>query len=70
MRSRKALETENSKLKKLLAETMLDKAMLTDDDSERWLPRRPAFDPLEKQALTPQYFEIYIATLVYPPLSS
>ena len=33
--SRKALETKNSKLKKLLAETMLDKAMLKDNNSKR-----------------------------------
>ena len=35
----KALETENAKLKKLLAETMLDNAMLKDINSKKW--RRP-----------------------------
>ena len=32
----KALETENTKLKKLLAETMLDNAMLKDINSKKW----------------------------------
>ena len=32
----KALETENSKLKKLLAETMLDIAILKDINSRKW----------------------------------
>jgi putative transposase len=32
----KALEDENAKLKKLLAETMLDNAMLKDIASEKW----------------------------------
>lgn len=32
----KALEDENAKLKKLLAETMLDKAMLKDIASKKW----------------------------------
>lgn len=32
----KALETENAKLKKLLAETMLDNAMLKDINSKKW----------------------------------
>ena len=32
----KALETENSKLKKLLAEAMLDNAMLKDIASKKW----------------------------------
>jgi len=32
----KALEAENSKLKKLLAETMLDVAMLRDVNSKKW----------------------------------
>jgi putative transposase len=32
----KALEDENSKLKKLLAETMLDNAMLKDVNSKKW----------------------------------
>jgi len=35
----KALETENARLKKLLAETMLDNAMLKDINSKKW--RRP-----------------------------
>jgi putative transposase len=32
----KALEDENAKLKKLLAETMLDNAMLRDINSKKW----------------------------------
>lgn len=32
----KALETENARLKKLLAETMLDNAMLKDINSKKW----------------------------------
>ena len=32
----KALEAENSKLKKLLAETMLDNAVLKDINSKKW----------------------------------
>lgn len=32
----KALETENAKLKKLLAEAMLDNAMLKDIASKKW----------------------------------
>ena len=32
----KALETENAKLKKLLAEAMLDNAMLKDINSKKW----------------------------------
>jgi putative transposase len=32
----KALEDENAKLKKLLAEAMLDNAMLTDVASKKW----------------------------------
>lgn len=32
----KALEVENAKLKKLLAETMLDNAMLRDLNSKKW----------------------------------
>ena len=32
----KALETENESLKKLLAETMLDNAMLKDINSKKW----------------------------------
>lgn len=32
----RALETENAKLKKLLAETMLDVAMLRDVNSKKW----------------------------------
>ena len=32
----KVLETENSKLKKLLAETMLDNAMLKDINAKKW----------------------------------
>ena len=32
----KALETENGQLKKLLAETMLDKAILRDVNSKKW----------------------------------
>ena len=35
-RKLKALEDENRKLKKLLAETMLDGAMLTDLNSKKW----------------------------------
>ena len=35
-RKLKALETENSKLKKLLAEQMLDNAMLRDINSKKW----------------------------------
>jgi putative transposase len=35
-RKLKALEDENSKLKKLLAETMLDNAMLKDVASKKW----------------------------------
>ncbi len=32
----KALESENAKLKKLLAETMLDNAVLKDINSKKW----------------------------------
>jgi putative transposase len=32
----KALEDENTKLKKLLAETMLDSALLRDLNSKKW----------------------------------
>lgn len=32
----KSLEAENAKLKKLLAETMLDNAMLKDINSKKW----------------------------------
>ena len=32
----KALEDENAKLKKLLAETMLDNAILKDVESKKW----------------------------------
>ena len=32
----KALEAENSRLKKLLAETMLDNAVLKDINSKKW----------------------------------
>ena len=32
----KALEDENAKLKKLLAETMLDNAILKDINSRKW----------------------------------
>ena len=32
----KVLETENTRLKKLLAETMLDNAMLKDINSKKW----------------------------------
>jgi len=32
----KALETENGQLKKLLAETMLDNAILRDVNSKKW----------------------------------
>ena len=32
----KALEDENGKLKKLLAETMLDKAILKDINARKW----------------------------------
>jgi len=32
----KALEVENTRLKKLLAETMLDNAMLKDINSKKW----------------------------------
>lgn len=35
-RKLKALEEENSKLKKLLAEQMLDNAMLKDINSKKW----------------------------------
>ena len=35
-RKRKALEDENAKLKKLLAEQMLDNAMLRDVNSKQW----------------------------------
>ena len=35
-RSPKALEDENAKLKKLLAEAMLDNAMLKDIASKKW----------------------------------
>lgn len=35
-RKLKALEEENRKLKKLLAETMLDVAMLKDLNSKKW----------------------------------
>ena len=35
-RKLKALEDENAKLKKLLAEQMLDNAMLTDAASRKW----------------------------------
>ena len=36
MRRLKALEDENAKLKKLLAETMLDNAILKDVASKKW----------------------------------
>tara|TARA_A100001037_G_C15059543_1_gene594086 strand:- start:917 stop:1042 length:126 start_codon:yes stop_codon:yes gene_type:complete len=32
----KVLETENARLKKLLAETVLDNAMLKDINSKKW----------------------------------
>jgi len=32
----KVLEAENARLKKLLAETMLDNAMLKDINSKKW----------------------------------
>jgi len=35
-RKLKALEAENNKLKKLLAEQMLDNAMLKDINSKKW----------------------------------
>ena len=35
-RKLKSLETENARLKKLLAEQMLDNAMLRDMDSKKW----------------------------------
>jgi putative transposase len=35
-RKLKALEEENTRLKKLLAETMLDNAMLKDINSKKW----------------------------------
>ena len=35
-RKLKAFESENAKLKKLLAEQMLDNAMLRDVNSEKW----------------------------------
>ena len=35
-RKLKALEAENAKLKKLLAETMLDNAILKDVNSKKW----------------------------------
>ena len=35
-RKLKALETENNKLKKLLAEQMLDNAMLKDINAKKW----------------------------------
>ena len=35
-RKLKALEDENAKLKKLLAEQMLDNAMLKDVNSKKW----------------------------------
>ena len=35
-RKLKALESENAKLKKLLAEQMLDNAMLRDVNSKKW----------------------------------
>ena len=35
-RKLKALEAENTRLKKLLAETMLDVAMLRDVNSKKW----------------------------------
>jgi len=35
-RKLRALETENAKLKKLLAEQMLDNAMLRDVNSKKW----------------------------------
>ena len=35
-RKLKALETENNKLKKLLAEQMLDNALLKDINSKKW----------------------------------
>ena len=44
----KALEDENAKLKKLLAEAMLDNAMLKDIASKKW--RRPP--PGERPSLT------------------
>ena len=36
LRKLKSLEDENSKLKKLLAEQMLDNAMLRDINSKKW----------------------------------
>ncbi|CRK75955.1 Transposase [Nereida ignava] len=36
VRKLKALESENAKLKKLLAEQMLDNAMLRDVNSKKW----------------------------------
>jgi putative transposase len=36
MRRLKVLEDENRKLKKLLAETMLDNAMLKDINAKKW----------------------------------
>jgi putative transposase len=36
MRRLKVLEDENRKLKKLLAETMLDNAMLKDISAKKW----------------------------------
>ena len=35
-RKLKSLETENARLKKLLAEQMLDNAMLRDVNSKKW----------------------------------
>ena len=35
-RKLRALETENTRLKKLLAETMLDNAILKDVNSKKW----------------------------------
>src|SRR3954462_11845380 len=41
----KALEDENAKLKKLLAEAMLDNAMLKDTPSKKWGPPPPGERP-------------------------
>ncbi len=40
----KVLETENSQLKKLLAESLLDHAVLKDINSKKWC-RLPSRDP-------------------------
>src|ERR1700758_3514136 len=41
----KALEDENTKLKKLLAETMLDNAMLKDVAAKKWCRPPPGVGP-------------------------